>query len=135
MKFNHRETETREATIDMTPMMDIVFIMLIFFVLSASFTQTQALSVDRPSSVTKEVTGPEALMITVDRSHLIWLDGRQVGMAELTSAVRGATVGQMRNVIINADRTVPSGALTEVVDQIRLGGVANVAVATDAKRH
>lgn len=49
MRFEHRDGRERDAGIDMTPMMDIVFIMLIFFVLTASFTQTQTLDVERPS--------------------------------------------------------------------------------------
>ena len=50
MRFEHRDGRERDAGIDMTPMMDIVFIMLIFFVLTASFTQTQTLDVERPST-------------------------------------------------------------------------------------
>ena len=76
MRFEHRDGRERDAGIDMTPMMDIVFIMLIFFVLTASFTQTQTLDVERPSTASR--------------------------------------------------------LLIEVIDQIRLGGVANVAVATNA---
>ena len=103
MRFEHRDGRERDAGIDMTPMMDIVFIMLIFFVLTASFTQTQTLDVERPSTA----------------SH---------GLTCLNDAAAGRPV----SVVVNADRLVPSGLLIEVIDQIRLGGVANVAVATNA---
>ena len=108
MRFEHRDGRERDAGIDMTPMMDIVFIMLIFFVLTASFTQTQTLDVERPSTASHDKSAPEALVVSVDRSNIIWFDGRQVGKEEVT------------------------GLLIEVIDQIRLGGVANVAVATNA---
>ena len=122
MRFEHRDGRERDAGIDMTPMMDIVFIMLIFFVLTASFTQTQTLDVERPSTASHDKSAPEALVVSVDRSNIIWFDGRQVGKEEVTGLVRGAAAG----------RLVPSGLLIEVIDQIRLGGVANVAVATNA---
>lgn len=70
--------------------------------------------------------------MSVDRSNIIWFDGRQVGKEEVTGLVRGAAAGRPVSVVVNADRLVPSGLLIEVIDQIRLGGVANVAVATNA---
>lgn len=134
MRFEHRDGRERDAGIDMTPMMDIVFIMLIFFVLTASFTQTQTqtLDVERPSTVSHDRSAPEALVVSVDRSNIIWFDGRQVGKEEVVGLVRGAAAGRPVSVVVNADRLVPSGLLIEVIDQIRLGGVANVAVATNA---
>lgn len=136
MRFEHRDGRERDAGIDMTPMMDIVFIMLIFFVLTASFTQTQTLDVERPSTASHDRSAPEALVealvVSVDRSNIIWFDGRQVGKEEVTGLVRGAAAGRPVSVVVNADRLVPSGLLIEVIDQIRLGGVANVAVATNA---
>lgn len=128
MRFEHRDGRERDAGIDMTPMMDIVFIMLIFFVLTASFTQTQTLDVE----ASHDRSAPEALVVSVDRSNIIWFDGRQVGKEEVTGLVRGAAAGRPVSVVVNADRLVPSGLLIEVIDQIRLGGVANVAVATNA---
>lgn len=130
MRFEHRDGRERDAGIDMTPMMDIVFIMLIFFVLTASFTQT--LDVERPSTSSHDKSAPEALVVSVDRSNIIRFDGRQVGKEEVTGLVRGAAAGRPVSVVVNADRLVPSGLLIEVIDQIRLGGVANVAVATNA---
>ena len=130
MRFEHRDGRERDAGIDMTPMMDLVFIMLIFFVLTASFTQT--LDVERPSTASHDKSAPEALVVSVDRSHIIWFDGRQVGKEEVAGLVRGAAAGRPVSVVVNADRLVPSGLLIEVIDQIRLGGVANVAVATNA---
>lgn len=134
MRFEHRDGRERDAGIDMTPMMDIVFIMLIFFVLTASFTQTQTqtLDVERPSTASHDKSAPEALVVSVDRSNIIWFDGRQVGKEEVAGLVRGAAAGRPVSVVVNADRLVPSGLLIEVIDQIRLGGVANVAVATNA---
>ena len=63
MRFEHRDGRERDAGIDLTPMMDIVFIMLIFFVLTASFTQTQTLDVERPSTASHDRSAPEALTI------------------------------------------------------------------------
>ena len=94
MRFEHRDGRERDAGIDMTPMMDIVFIMLIFFVLTASFTQTQTLDVERPSTASHDKSAPEALVVSVDRSNIIWFDGRQVGKEEVTGLVRGAAAGR-----------------------------------------
>lgn len=132
MRFEHRDGRERDAGIDMTPMMDIVFIMLIFFVLTASFTQTQTLDVERRRRPRTTGRRPRPFVVSVDRSNIIWFDGRQVGKEEVTGLVRGAAAGRPVSVVVNADRLVPSGLLIEVIDQIRLGGVANVAVATNA---
>lgn len=133
MKFHHPEDGTQQAGIDMTPMMDIIFILLIFFVLSASFTQSQSLAVDRPSSLTKDKSVAESLVVTIDRHGVIWMDRRALAPGELTAAVRGASSGKTQNAVIHADRHVSSGLLIEVVDKIRLGGIVNVAVATEPK--
>ena len=131
MRFRHRAESDREAGIDMTPLIDIVFIMLIFFVLTASFENQQTIAVDRPSANTADRSEKKgALIVSIDASGMIWFENRNVAKSELTALIRYAMGSQTMTAVVNADKKVESGLLIEVVDRIRMAGVGNVAIAT-----
>ena len=132
MRFNYQEEAQHDAGIDMTPIIDIVFIMLIFFVLTASFNQQQTIKVDRPSTVVSDGAAKDTLIISIDASGMVWFENRSASKAEIAALVRSASAGKRVSAVVNADRRVESGLLIEVVDQVRIAGVSNVAVATEA---
>ncbi|MDO4936689.1 MAG: biopolymer transporter ExbD [Sutterellaceae bacterium] len=130
MRIRKNQEDAGSAGIDMTPIIDIVFIMLIFFVLTASFQNQQSIRVERPVAQTTDQSEKETVIVTVDKSSMIWIDNRTVAKAQLSSAVRALVGGKKTSVIVNADKSISSGTLIEVIDQIRIAGVAHVAVAT-----
>lgn len=134
MRFHRSDDDQREAGIDMTPIIDIVFIMLIFFVLTASFQTQQTLQVERPSTRSTDGAPKNTLVVAIDSSGLIWHDGRLIAKGEIAGIIRREVSKGDKNAVVDADRRAASGLLIEVVDQIRLGGISNVAVATDAER-
>lgn len=120
-----------DAGIDMTPMLDVVFIMLIFFIVTTSFVKEAGIDVNRPSAQTAETQSRGNIMIAIRPNGEIWMDKRAIDVR----AVR-ANVERMRaenpegTVVVLADKESQTGLLVEVMDQVRLGGVSNVSIAT-----
>lgn len=133
MRFQRSDDDAKDAGIDMTPIIDIVFIMLIFFVLTASFQTQQTLQVERPSTQSSDGAPKNTLVVAIDAAGLIWHDGRRIAKGEIAGIIRSEVARGEKNAVVNADRRAAAGLLVEVVDQIRLGGIPNVAVATDAQ--
>lgn len=132
MRYRHSETAENSATIDMTPLIDVVFILLIFFILTASFQQQNSLSIERPQSAVNDADDRVSLVVTVDKSGTIWLDNKNTKLALLTARVRERVAGSgTSSAVIQIDKQVQSGRLIEIVDKIRIAGVDNVAVATE----
>ncbi|MEG3223790.1 biopolymer transporter ExbD [Vibrio gigantis] len=133
MRFRHNEESSEQANVDMTPLIDVVFILLIFFILSASFQQDNQINVERPNSKVTDATSSMSLSVAIDQQKQVWIDNKVVEVASLTSRVK-QKVAQASNVsvIIDVDKSVESGLLIQVIDQVRIAGVNNVAVATES---
>lgn len=133
MKWKTSSRSRRESGIDMTPLIDIVFILLIFFVLTANFSSQPTVTIDRPTARQGEPGQKEAKIVTVDARGMIWWQERHVSLDELFSIVRSQAKDSQTSVVVHADQQVSTGLLIQVIDQIRLAGVAHVAVATEPK--
>lgn len=120
-----------EAAIDMTPMLDVVFIMLIFFIVTTSFVKEAGVEVNRPSAQTGSEEESGNIMIAIRPNGEIWMDKRQVDVR----AIR-ANIERMRaenpegTVVVLADEESNTGLLVEVMDQVRMGGINDVSIAT-----
>lgn len=120
------------AEINMTPLIDMVFILLIFFIVTTSFVRETGVDVSRPSAQTAESRERANILIAIRENDEIWMDNRQIDRR----AVR-ANVERMHSenpegaVIILADENSKTGILIEVMDQARLAGVANVSIAAE----
>ncbi|MGB2130452.1 MAG: ExbD/TolR family protein [Marinobacterium sp.] len=120
-----------DAEIDMTPMLDIVFIMLIFFIVSTSFVREAGVEIERPISSTAEVKESQGVMLAITASDEIWLDRQPVDVRMIRPTLERLKVEQPDlGVMIQADRNAKTGLLVEVMDQVKLSGVEQVAVAT-----
>ncbi|MGC9423327.1 MULTISPECIES: ExbD/TolR family protein [Vibrio] len=133
MRFRHSEESSEQANVDMTPLIDVVFILLIFFILSASFQQQNQIKVERPNSQITDSLSSVSVTVSVDEQGQIWLDNQAVEVAMLTSRIK-QKVTQANNVsvVIDVDKSVNSGRLIQVIDKVRIAGVNNVAVATES---
>jgi biopolymer transport protein ExbD len=122
-----------EEAINMTPMLDIVFIMLIFFIVTTSFVRESGISVNRPSAATAEKKDQGSnIVVAIRPNEEIWIDRKQTDFR----AVR-ANIERLRsqnpdgNVIIEADTDSRTGILVKVMDQIRLAGIENISIAAN----
>jgi biopolymer transport protein ExbD len=120
------------AEIDLTPMLDMTFIMLIFFIVTSSFVKETGIDVSRPSAATAERKERGSILIAIRENDEIWMEKQRIDVR----AVR-ANVERMRaenpeaSVVIIADRGSKNGILVQVLDQARLAGASNVSIAAE----
>ncbi len=129
MRFRRREQE--EQQIDISPLIDMVFILLIFFMVSTTFVKDMQLDLERPGAASASTASTKALRVYVDKNSSVFVDGNPVKPWMLQSRVRQLLAGGDGQVLVIVDRNVPSEKLIEVVDQCRLAGAADVGVATE----
>ncbi|MDR3163437.1 MAG: biopolymer transporter ExbD [Helicobacteraceae bacterium] len=129
-----RRRDDGEAVVDMTPMLDIVFIMLIFFIVTASFVKESGISVNSPSAATTETQDKGNIMIAINEAGEIWIDGRMTDIRALKANVtRLKALNPEGAVIIQADASAKVHLLVEAMDQARQAGVENVSIAARRK--
>jgi biopolymer transport protein ExbD len=125
-----RHAHTEEAEINITPMLDIVFIMLIFFIVTTSFTKLTGADVIRPGAVQAAVLSNSTILIAVKSNDDIWMGGRQVDRGEVRRMVERARAENPEGrVVVVADKGARIGTVTGVIDQVKLAGVEAVALA------
>ena len=121
---------TEEAEIDMTPMLDIVFIMLIFFIVTTSFVKETGIDVSRPNASTAERKERGNILIAIKPGGEVWIAKRKVELRAVRANVeRLHAENPEGTVVIIADKESQTGVLVEVMDQVRLAGVYNVSIA------
>lgn len=126
-KFTKSEEDT---DLDMTPMMDIVFIMLIFFIVTTSFTKESGIEVNRPSAQTAERQQKGNILVAISADNEIWIDKREIDVRAVRANIERLHAENPEGaVIVQADKNSKNGILVQVIDQIRLAGVNNVSLA------
>lgn len=134
MKRRYSNDSSDEAAIDMTPMLDIVFIMLIFFIVTTSFVKEAGIEVSRPSANSAQVVKKGNIMVAVGAAGDVWVDKRRIEV----DAVR-ANIERLRAespdgaVVIQADQEANAGVVVKVMDQIKMAGVENISIAATNK--
>jgi len=121
-----------ETELDMTPMLDIVFIMLIFFIVTTSFVKESGVTVNTPQAATASQQKNTNIFIAIAASGDVWIDRRPVDLrAVRTIVARLHADNPEGSVIIQADADAATGTLVEIMDQVRLAGVEAIAIAAD----
>lgn len=130
MRQRHIETDN-DLGIDMTPMLDIVFIMLIFFIVTTSFIRESGIDVNRPKASSASEQKNASLLVAIRPNGEIWIDKRPVDVRAVRANIEKLRAENPQgSVVIQADRDARTGLLIKVMDQIRLAGVENVSIAT-----
>ncbi|WP_304639503.1 ExbD/TolR family protein [Pseudomonas sp.] len=130
----HHAGSDEDAGIDLTPMLDIVFIMLIFFIVTSSFVREAGIEVQSPSAASAAEQPRGTILIAVSANGEIWMDRQRVDIRAVRAAVERMRVDQPdSSVVVQADRDSRSGLVIQVMDQVRLAGVQDVAVAATAE--
>lgn len=120
------------ADINMTPLIDMVFILLIFFIVTTSFVKETGVDVNRPTAKTAVKKERANILISIRANDEIWMDKRQIDRRAVRANVeRMHAENPEGSVIILADEAAKTGLLIEVMDQARLAGVANVSIAAE----
>ncbi len=125
---NRRQAE--DGNLDLTPMMDIVFIMLIFFIVTTSFVKETGVDINRPNAETAERDEKGNILVAITATNEIWIDKRRVDLKAVRANIERLKIEYPEgSVIIQADKESRSGLLVEAMDQIRLAGVQNISIA------
>jgi biopolymer transport protein ExbD len=123
------ETE-EESEINITPMLDVVFIMLIFFIVTASFVKESGIDITRPDAATAERKERGNILVAITESGQIWIDRRQVDVRAVRANIERLHAENPQGaVVIQADENSKNGLLVRVMDAARLAGVENVSIA------
>lgn len=131
-KRRHSEVEEDETVINLTPMLDIIFIMLIFFIVTTSFVKESGINVNRPSAQTAERKERGNVFIAISATGEIWIDKKPVDIRALRAAVERIRAERPESaVVIQGDKAASIGLLVEVMDQVRKGGISNVSIAAE----
>ena len=128
--------DQEEENIDMTPMLDIVFIMLIFFIVTTSFVKESGIEVNKPQASTAKEDKKTSIIIGIKQSGEIWVDKRPVDIRALRSIVEKLHADTPDgSVVISADTKAHTGVLVSVMDQVKLAGIEKISIGaqSDAK--
>ena len=121
-----------ESEVNLTPMLDVVFIMLIFFIVTASFVKEAGIDISRPPAATAERKERGNILVAITDNDQIWIDRRQVDPRALRANIeRLHAENPQGSVVILADKQSKNGLLVQVMDAARLAGVKNVSLAAE----
>ena len=127
-----RVRDQDESEVNLTPMLDVVFIMLIFFIVTASFVKESGIDVNRPDAATAEKKERGNILVAISQSNQIWVDKRQVDPRALRANIERLHAENPQGaVVIQADKESKNGLLVQVMDAARLAGVYNVSIAAE----
>jgi biopolymer transport protein ExbD len=127
-----RHAQQEEAEINITPMLDIVFIMLIFFIVTTSFTKETGADITKPQADQAIRLQKGTILIGVKSNDDIWMNKRQIELREVRSMVERAKAENPEgSVVIVADKESRIGTVTEVMDQVKLAGVLGIAISAE----
>ncbi len=133
-----RSVQSREQPsgppIDIAPLIDVVFILLLFFLVSSTFARDSGVEVTRPQATVSQSLEPSSMRISVTAAGDVYTEGVRVSINELRTKV-GQFVARQTDgtVIVIPDADASAGRLIEVMDAARLAGATDVAVATGRK--
>jgi len=121
-----------ESEVNLTPMLDVVFIMLIFFIVTASFVKESGIEISRPGASTAVRKEKGNILIAISANDQIWMNRRQVDPRALRANIERAHAENPQGaVVIQADKAAKTGFLVQVMDAARQAGVKDISLAAD----
>jgi len=132
MARRHIDNDADGNDIDITPMLDIVFIMLIFFIVTTSFVKESGVTVNRPTAQTAEEKKGSNILVAIRANGEIWIDRRAIDVRAVRPNIERMKAENPEGaVIIQADEFSPTGLLVKVMDQIRLAGIQDISISAE----
>ena len=130
--MGRRHAHTEDAEINITPMLDIVFIMLIFFIVTTSFTKETGAVITKPEAEQAISLRNGTILIGVKPNDDIWMSKRLIELREVRSMVEQARAENPKgSVVIVADKDSRIGTVTRVMDQVKMAGVQGIAISAE----
>jgi biopolymer transport protein ExbD len=115
----------------MAPLIDMVFILLIFFIVTTAFVRETGVEVDKPEAAAAVRLEDDLILLAITPVGDVWYDHTNIGVAGVRSTVAALLLSKERPVVIQADRRVTTDLLVRVMDEAKLAGAASLSIATD----
>ena len=127
-----QKIDSHEATksIDMSPLIDVVFILLIFFIVTTVFVRETGVEVDKPQALSTSTLEKNVILIAITETGNVVYDGSNIGIVGVRSVIEQSNKNADRPVVIKADKQVSTEKLIAVIDEVKLSGVSNVSIAS-----
>ena len=134
-RFSSLSATHEEVQMELTPMLDVVFIMLIFFIVSTSFVKESGIEVNRPHAASAQKQERASIFIAIDEKGFVWLQKRKIELDAVRANIEKLHAESPEGaLVIQADKKSETGVLIKVMDQVRLAGVKNISIATGNKK-
>ena len=128
-KKNQMGGEDEEAAIDLTPMLDVVFIMLIFFIVTATFIKEAGIDVNRPYAPTSDEQADAAILVAISANDEIWIDRSLIEPPNVRNVIEKLHQENPKgSLVIQADENSTNAMLVVVMEAAKVAGVTNVAI-------
>lgn len=122
------------SQINLTPLIDMVFILLIFFIVTSKFTKESGVDVSRPEASTATSNDQANIVVGITAQGEVWIDGQAVAMGSVRAQIERLHAANPKGaVILVVDKATPTGVTVEVLDHARLAGASNVSIAASPK--
>jgi biopolymer transport protein ExbD len=132
MRKKSASMQEEENEINLTPMLDVVFIMLIFFIVTATFIKEAGIQVERPDTVTADSQDDASILIAISPNDDIWIDRQKRDPRAVRSLLERLHAENPKgSIVIQADEESTHATLVIVMEAAKGAGVTNVAIATD----
>lgn len=130
-KIKRNSEEEAMPTLDISPLIDVVFILLIFFIVTAVFVKESGIEVNRPKATSVEKLEMTSTFVAVDQNGQLFYAGEKISLNEVRNIVQK---NEGRPVVVQVDERATSKILIQVVDEARLAGAKTVSVATEVSK-
>ncbi len=121
-------------SVDVSPLIDMVFILLIFFMVTTTFVKDMKLDINRPTASSSSRASSKVVRVYIDKGGDVYVDNQPVKLWALQSKIRDIMhTAKERSVLVITDDKIPVERLIDVVDACRMGGAKDVAVSTSAE--
>lgn len=122
--------EAEDQNIDLAPLLDVVFILLIFFIVTTVFVRETGVDVDKPTAVSTKTLQNSVLLIAITASREVVYGGTNIGVEGVRSTLSQLNRNNPKPLVIQADKSVPTELLVRVIDEAKLAGIESVSIAT-----
>jgi biopolymer transport protein ExbD len=126
-----QQLELPQHTIDLSPLLDVVFILLIFFIVTTVFVRETGIEVDKPQAVSSEQLTSNVILLAISAQGGVVYDNTQIGVGGVRATVLQLLKKKQQIVVVQADKSVSAELLVKVIDQAKLAGAAQVNIATE----
>ncbi len=129
MRFKKKSQDV--DSIDVSPLIDMVFILLIFFMVTTTFVKDMKLDLDRPSAASASTASTKVIRVYIDNSGEVYIDNQPIKIWAIQSKLRDLLRTSVdKSVLVISDSNIPVSNLIDVIDECRMSGAKDVAVST-----